>query len=66
MAKLNYEKRNRDEKLRRLKGQQISKKRPKKITSKQIELMKKLGLKTDKNMNRATASQKISEALKSV
>ncbi len=61
---MNYGKRNLEEKVRRQRGESISKKSPKKITAKQISLMRKLGIRFDSQMNRKTASDKISEALK--
>ncbi len=66
MSKLDHAKRNLQEKLRRQRGEQISKRKPKKATPKQISLLKKLGIEPDKNMNRLTASNKIKEALNNV
>lgn len=66
MSKMNYGKRNLEEKVRRQKGESIIKNKSKKVTAKQISLMRKLGIRFDSNMNRKTASDKISEALKNV
>ena len=66
MSKIDHVKRNSEDKLKRSKGLSISKRRSEKASTKQIAFMKKLGIKPDKNMNKKTASLKISEALKSV
>ena len=66
MASINHAKRNLEEKVRRRKGLSISKRKPKKATTKQISLLKKLGIKADNNMNISTASLKIKEALSNV
>ena len=61
MSKIDHNKRNLEDKLRRQKGERVFK--PKKATAKQLQLLKKLGIKVQKNINRSTASSKISEAL---
>lgn len=61
MSKLDHGKRNKLAKLKRQRGERVYK--PKKATSKQKELMKKLGIKFEPNINRKTASLKISEVL---
>ena len=61
MSKLNHGKRNLEDKLKRQKGQRVFK--TKKATSKQKELMKKLNISFNSDINLKTASQKISEVL---
>ena len=61
MSKIDHAKRNSEDKLRRQKGERVFK--PKKATPKQLQLLKKLGVTFQKNINRNTASLKISEML---
>ena len=61
MSKLNHGKRNLEDKLKRQKGQRVFK--TKKATPKQKELMKKLNISFNSDINLKSASQKISEVL---
>jgi|TARA_R110000851_G_scaffold226403_2_gene379078 hypothetical protein len=61
MANMNHSKRNNEDKLKRQRGERVFK--VKKATSKQKELLKKLGISFQPNINRKTASTKISEVL---